>query len=205
MGKANPTSTKNADGGILGASLKPLFDLKVSTVYGEDGKILEIGGLDGLEGLDQVGMGREQIEMMVRSSSQLVPGKEVEPGETWKASMELPMAPLAKDPAIMEFELTFEGMQEKGGKNLAHITLTGKVAVGEAAEGQAPIQLRSKSITGEMFFDVELGQPRESSMKMELEMGVPENIPLEEGAPGKFPMSVLSTQKLLSVGDAKKE
>ena len=72
------------------------------------------------------------------------------------------------------------------------------------AGAEAPLQMSSKLVKGEIFFDVELGQPRESRMEMELEMGVPANVPLAEGAPGKMPMSILTTQKLLSVGDAGK-
>jgi hypothetical protein len=197
-------SDKNPEGGVLGASLKPLFDLEVRTIYDKQGKIVEIAGLDDLAGLDQVGMGKEQLEMMVRESSEMLPGREVKPGETWKAEMDLPLAPLSDQPAAMAFELTFVGMVERGGKQLAHITLAGKVSMDAEAGVEAPLQMSSKLVKGEIFFDVELGQPRESRMEMELEMGVPANVPLAEGAPGKMPMSILTTQKLLSVGDAGK-
>ena len=198
-------SEKDPGGGVLGASLKPLFELKVRTVYDKQGKIVEIGGLDDLAGLEQVGMGKEQLEMMVREASAMLPGKDVKPGETWKATMDLPLAPLSEKPAVMDFDLKFEGMVEKGGKALAHITLGGKVSMDAEEGAEAPLQMQSKSVKGEIYFDVELGQPRESRMEMELEMGVPANIPLAEGAPGKMPMSILTTQKLLSVGNAKKE
>ena len=198
-------SKKNPEGGVLGASFKPILDLKARAIYDKDGEIVEISGLDGLVGLDQVGSGAEQIEMMMREASQLMPGKDVAVGESWKSMVEFPMAPLAKEPATMVFDLKLEAMEEKDGKELARISLTGRIENQQENGAEAPLQLRSKSISGEILFDAELGQPRESGMKMELEMGVPEDVPLAEGAPGKIPMTIVTSQKLLSVENVEKE
>ena len=189
-------------GGMLGQAVKPLFEAEVSAIYDKDGKVVEVGGLEGLEGMEQLGMGKQELDQMVRQTSLLLPDGEVEPGDTWQAEMDLPLGQLSKEPATMCFELKFEGMEKKGEEMLAKISIGGTVKMEVDGEGEAPLSLEAKNVSGVMLFDVALGQPRETRMQMELEMGVPEGVPVAEDAPGKLPISLLSTQKLLSIGDA---
>ena len=73
----------------------------------------------------------------------------------------------------------------------------GREAVEEG--GESVLNVEAKSVSGEMLFDIELGQPLELRTVLDLEMVVPG--PVEAGAPGKMPMKTLSVQKLLKVED----
>lgn len=190
-------STQKDGGGAFDAMLKPLLNLKANVIYDKDGKVLEVTGLDDLQGLDQVGMGKKEIEQMARQASLLLPGRKVKQGEQWTAELNLPLGQLSKEPATLKMQMTFEGMEKKDGKNLAKIAMTGGVNLGEGDE--LPFDLTSKKIEGTMLFDVDLGQPRETMMEMEMELGLPEGTPVEEGALEKMPMTVKSVQTLKSV------
>jgi hypothetical protein len=148
-------------------------------------------------------MGKEELDQMARQSSLLLPGKDVAPGATWNAEMSMPLGELSKEPAIMVFEVKVEGMTEKDGRKLAKLSMDGKIKMPAEGEEAPPVVMTAKKIEGTMLFDVALGQPVETKMDMELEIGLPEGVPVEEGAPGTMPMKIQSTQKLKSVGEAK--
>jgi len=190
-------------GGQMSAMLKPLLELKASVIYNEKGEVLEVKGLDDLEGMGQLGMGKEELDQMARQSSLLLPGKDVAPGATWSAEISVPLGELSKEPATMVLEMKFEEMIEKDGRKLAKLSMAGKIKKPAEGEGAPPVVMKSKKIEGSMLFDVELGQPVETKMEMELEIGLPEGVPVEEGAPGTMPMKIQSIQKLKSVGEAK--
>ena len=195
--------SEEGGGGPMAETLKPLLNLKASIIYDAKGQVLEVKGLEDLEGMDQLGMGKEELDQMARQASMLLPGKDVAPGDTWSAELSMPLGELSKTPATMVFEAKFDGMTEKEGRKLAKISLSGSIKAPAAGEEAPPVVMKSKKIEGTMLFDVELGQPVETKMDMELEMGLPEGVPVEEGAPGTMPMKIQSIQKLKSVGEAK--
>ena len=196
-------STAEDGGGPAAAMMAPVLEMEASVIYDEEGEVVAVKGLDGLQGMEQLGMGKDTLEQMMTQASLLMPGGDMKPGDEWERKIEMPLGQLSKVPAVSTFKLKFEGMEEREGKQLAMISVGGSVSMGGEGEEAPPISLESKKMEGVMFFDAELGQLVESKMEMDLEMGLPAGVPVAEDAPEKFPMSVVTLQKLKSVEEVK--
>ncbi len=189
-------------GGLLGTVLKPLTETKFAAIYGEDGSLVGTEGLDDLQGAGQMGMGKEELEAMARQSVDLLPGKNVEVGETWNTDVDLPMGELGGKVTI-RYVLKLEEILEEKGRKIARVSMMGTTKEGKAENKEEILRTEVKEATGTMLFDVELGQPLEIASTVVLETGLPAGIPQAPGAPGKMPLKTVSVQKLVSVEDFK--
>lgn len=185
-------------GGILGPLLQPLADAKYDAIYNKDGTLLEMKGLDQVQAPGQMGIGKAELEAMARQSSKFLPKQDVKPGDTWQSDMELPMGALGGDLSI-KYSFKLEAIEERKGRAIAKVSITGTMNDALEESGESVLNVEAKSVSGEMLFDIELGQPLELRTILDLEMVVPG--PVEAGAPGKMPMKTLSVQKLLKVED----
>jgi hypothetical protein len=186
------------NGGILGPMLQPLKDAKYASIFDADGKLIELEGLDEIQAPGQMGFGKGELEAMAKQSAELMPGKDVSPGDSWDAEVKLPLGGLGNDLSLM-YTLKLEGIEEIDGKSIARISITGRMKEGDEDVEQGALAVEAKKITGLMLFDIELGQPTEMSTTVELEMALPAGVPVEEGAPGKMPVSSTTVQKLIKV------
>ncbi len=204
------SSDPSKGGGLLGTVLKPMTETKFAAIYDKKGKVVGTEGLDKVQGADQLGMGKEELEAMARQSSEFLPGKDVKPGDTWKSEVELPMGELGTKVTI-DYTLKLENIVEQEGRKVARISLAGKMKAPEAGESSGPppaepvLKTQVKEATGMMLFDIDLGQPLELSTTTFLETGLPAGIPQAEGAPGKMPIKSVAVQKLVAVEDLKGE
>lgn len=192
-------SANPGQGGLLDQVLQPLVDTKYAAVYGENGELLELQGMDKVQGAGQLGLGKDEIEAMARQSVKFVPNKNVEVGDTWDAEIDVPMGALGTDLTLV-YTFKLEAVEDKDGKQIARVSMTGK-AKEKAAEEGAVLNVVAKNVTGTMFFDVKLGQPVEMQTTLDLEMGLPAGVPQAEGAPGKMPVKSHSVQKLVKIED----
>lgn len=187
-------------GGVFAEMFKPLLQIKYDSIYDPAGKLLAIEGLDKAQGAAQLGMGKEEIEAMSRQSGQFMPKKPVEVGDSWKADIEVPMAQFGGSLKLV-YTLKLESLEEKEGRQIAKISLVGKMKDEIKEGGEAVLAVEAKKATGEMLFDVELGQPIQTTTTLDMVMGLPAGVPQEPGAPGKMPMKTTSVQKLVKMID----
>jgi len=198
------SSDPSKGGGLLGTVLKPMTEIKFAAIYDKKGKVVGTEGLDEVQGADQLGMGKEELEAMARQSSEFLPGRDVKPGDTWKSEVDLPMGELGGKVTI-DYTLKLENIVEQEGRKVARVSLSGKTKAAEEKEGEELLKTEVKEATGMMLFDIELGQPLEISTTTLLETGLPAGIPQAEGAPGKMPIKSVSVQRLVGVEDLKEE
>ena len=193
-------------GGLIGDALAPIAKAKFDTIYDKDGKVVEIKGLDEIQDAAQMGLGKGELEAMAKQSAALLPGKDVQPGDTWETKVDVPLGALGKD-AVLKYTCKLESVGDKDGKKVATISMTGEMKMDLNDGGEQLLTVEAKKITGTMIFDLALGQPVETKTSMKLEMGVPGGLPggaPGQGAPGKMPVEAVSVQTLASVEDLKK-
>ena len=189
-------------GGMLGTALKPLMETRFAAVYGKDGSLVATEGLDDLKGAGQMGMGKEELEAMARQSVDLLPGKNVEAGDSWETDVELPMGDLGGKVTI-RYVLKMEEIFEDKGRKVARVSMSGATKAAKDEKKDEILRTEVKEATGTMLFDIQLGQPLEVASTVVLETGLPAGIPQAPGAPGKMPIKVISVQKLVGVEDFK--
>lgn len=187
-------------GGIFADMFKPLLQIKYDSIYDPAGKLVSIEGLDKVQGAAQLGMGKAEIEAMSKQTGQFMPGKPVEVGDTWKAETEVPMEQFGGSLKLV-YTLKLESLEENEGREIAKISLVGKMKEEKKEGEETVLAIEAKKATGTMIFDVELGQPIETTTTLDLVMGLPAGVPQAPGAPGKMPMKTTSVQKLLKVID----
>ena len=185
-------------GGLIAAVLDPLAKAKFATIYSKDGKLLEMEGLESLQAASQFGFGKAELEAMTRQSAQFVPNRKVAVGETWKSEVSLPMGGLGGDLTLL-YTFTLDAIEEREGKKMARISLSGKMKEDAPGEEEKVLKAEARNISGQMLFDIALGQPAEITTSIDLEMAVPDAVPKAEGAPGKMPVKSKSVQRLLKV------
>jgi len=190
-------------GGPMGPMLKPLTEMEFVSIYSRAGRLLEIKGLEDFQGARQFGLGKEQLELMAKQTALLLPEKEVNPGDTWEAEMELPLGPLSEDPAVLKMRLKLAGVKEKGGRKVAEVSMTGDLDMNIKQKGEAVLSLKATRIEGAMDFDLELGQPVRTETTLDFEVRLPAGMNKQEGAPGKLPMKTFSVSRLKAVEDVK--
>lgn len=180
-------------GGPLSATMGPLLKAKTTVLLDAEGKITKVEA-PAIPGMEAVGMGKEEMELAARTAFDLFPNQEVAVGEKWSSKTRMPMGGLTSEPVALLYEMTFEKMVEEEGRQLAQVTLTGKI---ESEDEN--LVLNSKKIEGMILFDPKLGQARKVEITMNLEMGLPAGIEAEEGAPGVMPIQTSTTSRLVEV------
>ena len=127
------SSDPSKGGGLLGTVLKPLTETRFAAIYDKTGKVVGTEGLDEVQGADQLGMGKEELEAMARQSSEFLPGRDVKPGDTWNSEVDLPMGELGGKVTI-DYTLKLENIVEQEGRKVARVSLSGKMKVAEVPE-----------------------------------------------------------------------
>lgn len=184
--------------GLLGQVLQPLVETEFAAIYNENGEILKTEGLEAVQGAGQLGIGKAELDSMVRQVSSLLPGREVKAGDTWNADVKLPMGAVGAEVEIT-YTLKLEEILKQDGREMARISISGKAKPPEKDEdGEKVLDVVVSNAAGAMMFDVALGQPVESSTTVELEIGLP-GVPQAEGAPGRMPLKTVSVLKLIAV------
>ncbi len=173
--------------------LKPLMDAETIMTLDLEGKVLSVEAPE-IPGMENMGMGKEEMEQSVRELSELMANKVVTQGESWTALSQLPTGGMTKEPVSVKYTMTFIGMSEKEGRELAKVKIAGSIQ-----SEDENLKVTSKELSGMLFFDPEIGQPREMTITMDLEIGLPEGAIIAEGAAGKMPMKMKTVSKLVEI------
>jgi len=191
-GMAMSFDSENPEGALAGM-FKPLLDAESTTLYSNEGEILKIE-TPAVAGMENLGMGKDELEQSIRELSNMMPNRVIQVGESWTSKSQLSMGGITKDPVEVVYTLNFESLEEREGVEVAKVQIKGKIE-----DGDDNIQVTSKKLEGVMYFDGELGQPREWTVEMNLKIGLPEGVPVAGGAKGDMEMDVISTSKLIAV------
>ncbi|MGJ8723515.1 MAG: DUF6263 family protein [Roseibacillus sp.] len=179
--------------GPLAMMFGPLMEAETTMNLGPDGKVISIKA-QAVPGMEAMGMGKEEMTQAAREMTDMMANKTVAEGASWTTTSKLPTGGMTEKPVTINYTMTFDSMVEKEEHRLAKILIVGKVD-----EGDGNLQVTSKELTGEMLFDPKIGQPREMTMIVDLEIGLPEGAEVAEGAPGKMPMRTETVSKLKGV------
>ena len=179
--------------GLLAATMGPIMKAESTMNLGPDGQVISIEA-EAVPGMEAIGLGEDGIKQAAREVADLMPNKVVAEGESWTATSKLPLEGMTAEPVVIQYTLTFDSLVEREGRSLAKILIEGKIEGGDEN-----LQVVSKELTGEMLFDPEIGQPREMSKLIDLEIGLPDGVAMAEGAPGKMPMRTEMKSKLKEI------
>lgn len=182
-------SQEGGGNAMVDGMFKPLMQTKVKTIYGVDGKILAIEGLDQLKLNEAAGLSKESIEQMAKQASMMLPNKEVKVGETWKSSMDMPMGKGAV--GKIEYNMKLDSVTG----NIAKVTFTGTMNGEIGAEGMK-MKMEAKKIEGTYDFDTEMGQIKKMDMDMDFSMSTAEEGGMKMEAQTKTSMKLTDTQKV---------
>lgn len=178
--------------GPMAAMFGSLMDAKTTLVIDEKGKLVSVKA-DAIPGMENMGMGPEEMEQAAREMSDMMPNKAVAVGDSWKSTTTMPMGGIT-EPVSINYVMTFQEMTELEGSKVAKVDIKGEV---NADDGN--LQVTSKELKGHMLFDPKIGQPREYHMIVDLEIGLPEGEDVAEGAPGKIPMRTETVTRLKEI------
>ena len=186
--------SKNPEG-QLAMMIGPMMEAKTTMNLGPDGEVISVEA-EAVAGMEAVGMGEEEMKQSARELTDMMANKKVAEGESWTSTSKLPTGGLTAKPVTIHYTMTFDSMVEKDGRKLAKVLIDGKID-----EGDGNLHVTSKELSGEMLFDPEVGQPREMTTVVDLEIGLPEGAEKAEGAPGKMPMRIETSSTLKSDGN----
>ena len=172
--------------GLLAATLGSLTDAETTMIIGADGKVISVKSNE-VPGMEVLGMGENEMKQAAREIADLMPNKALKVGESWQASSKLPLTGISNEPATITYDMTFDSVVEKEGRQLAKIVIVGKVD-----EDDGNLRVTSKEIGGEMLFDPEIGQPRESKLVLSIEVGLPAGEESVEGEAKRIPMKTVT-------------
>ena len=179
--------------GPMAAMIAPMMNAKSTMTLGADGEVISIVA-DVAPGMENMGMGEDEIKQSAREVSDLMANKVVAEGESWKATSTLPLGGMTAEPVSISYTMTFDSMIEKDGHELAKVLVEGVID-----EDDGNLKVTSKDLSGEILFDPAIGQPREMTMVIDLEIGVPDGVSVQEGAGGKMPMRMETSSKLKAI------
>ncbi len=188
MGKMSFDSTKNAgkDANPLAEMMKKFAGAKVKYVLGADGQVKSVEGFKELVGgaaAENSPFGKmfseENLKQMCSQSfTEGLPEKAVKKGDEWSSKTELPMGDMMT--MSVEMKYTFKGFEELDTHRCAVLESTGTIT-GKPGKAENPMgmkmSIKEGKASGKIWFDVELGMPRKSTvnhtMKMEMSMMPP--------------------------------
>ena len=148
-------------------------------------------------------------QMMKQGALQALPGKPVQPGDSWPYSTTVELPQMGR--VAVKGNYTFKGMKEHGGVPCAEIATAGEITLDMARAdagsptGAALAQLGMKAeggtLKGTVWFDPKLGFAREAQLTQEMNMTMKN--PTDPTATLKVPIKQEITTTLTKVEDVK--
>ncbi len=189
----NYDSTKPNPENPMDKAMAPLLKLKFKTLYGKDGKFIELKDFDEKLLTPEMGLTKDSLESVMKQQSQMIPHREVKVGEIWEANLIAPMQGF-EDGLSCNYDFKLSSVKEVEGKQIARIDFTADMEKVKVKKNGIDMVLSAKNIEGHFLFDVKEGQFTESKaffdmvvelkdmeMMMQMNMKVEfDNSPLKE-------------------------
>lgn len=184
----NPETLKGPQAEII----KQMLDIKVTALYDEKGQVVEVRQPEGGGDMVNQFMDADTLKQMMKTANDYLPAKPVGVGESWEATTKMPMKQLGGDIKIT-MKMKLEKLGEADGKKLAEISYTGAMTMDG---GNGLIGVEAKKFTGDIVYDLGLGQMTKVTTDMDMAITAP-------GAPAAMPISAKTVIALTDVVDAK--
>lgn len=150
----------------LVAEMEKVMKMQFTAVYDKTGKFVKVEDIPA-ELQNVQGMDKKTLEANLRQQSVLLPNKEVNVGETWKAKVASPIPGMGKD-LNMTFDVKFDRLVKEGGRKIAKLSFTGVMEKTEVVEQGQKMTIEAKGLSGTIDFDVNLGQIYKSVLNTNL-------------------------------------
>ena len=154
-------STKPNPESPMDKAMAPLLELKFKTLYGKDGKFIELKDFDEKLLKPEMGLTKDSLESVMKQQSQMIPHREVKVGEIWKATLIAPMQGF-EDGLSCNYDFKLSSVKEVEGKQIARIDFTADMDKVKVKQKGIDMVLSAKNIEGYYLFDVKGGQFTES-------------------------------------------
>lgn len=206
----DPLNLSKTIGATVGQELKVVFNDKdeIASVENYDEFIKHFSAA-ATPGFDPAKMfSKESLtEMMKQGALRAMPGKPVAVGDSWDFSNQIDLPQLGK--VAVKGSYTLKSVGDHDGVRCAEIQMDGKVAMdisGAKDDAASPVsQLGMKvtdgTIQGPVWFDLQLGFPRESQLVQEVTISMKN--PADPSATIEMPMKQNISMKLTKVEDVK--
>jgi hypothetical protein len=158
--KPNPESP-------MDKAMAPLLELKFKTLYGKDGKFIELKDFDGEQLPPKMGLTEDTLESMMKQQSEMIPHREVKVGEIWEANLRVPMQGF-EEGLSCNYDFKLASVTEIDGKQIARIEFAADMDKAKVKQNGIDMVLSAKSISGHYLFDVKEGQFTESAASFDM-------------------------------------
>jgi hypothetical protein len=138
-------------------AMAPLLELKFKTLYGKDGKFIELKDFDEKQLKPELGLSKDSLESMMQQQSQMIPNREVKVGEIWEANLMVPMQGF-EDGLSCNYDFKLASVKEVDGKKIARIDFAADMEKAKVKQNGIDMLLSAKNISGHFLFDVNEGQ-----------------------------------------------
>ncbi|MGI9239939.1 MAG: hypothetical protein ACR2RV_04015 [Verrucomicrobiales bacterium] len=138
---------------------KGMLAITTAAIYGEDEVFKSFEGNASDEG---------SRNMMQKLTDLGFPDKPVGPGDSWKHKIETDMGQLGR--VTYDLDYKFTKMATLDGAKCAQLAISGSMATVPGVAANEGFDLKSRKLSGTMFFDPELGAVRKFEIKSELDL-----------------------------------
>jgi hypothetical protein len=192
---------------LVGAKLRLFMDAsnEVWKVEGAEDLANRLSG-----GKDPLGVMRslfneDYFKQQVMSQNKALPGKPVQPGDTWPVQQEMTLGELGA--MTMDFTYTFKSWERRNEHNCARLeyegTMSGKLGLGTKGTG-VKMSFENSKCSGESFFDLESGRFVDGTMNQDMTMLLTAPSPQRRGGPAA-PATIMITNIMSQVVTFKME
>ncbi len=180
-------STKPNPDSPLDKAMAPLLELKFKTLFGRDGKFIELKDFDEKLLKPEMGLTKDSLESIIKQQSLMIPHREVKVGEIWKATLLTPMKGF-EGGLSCNYDFKLVSLKEVEGKQIARIEFIADMDKVKVKQNGVDMVMSAKSIDGYYLFDVKDGQFTESKVFFDMvaevqgvEMMMQMNMTIESG------------------------
>ncbi len=154
-------STKPDQDNPMDSVMAPLLELKFKSLYGKDGKFIELKNFDEEMLTPDMGLTRESLESVMKQQAEMIPNREVKVGETWNSTLITPMQGF-EGVFSCNYDFKLVSVKKVNGRQIAKIQYTADMKNVKVKQKGMDMMLSAKNIDGYYLFDVKDGQFTES-------------------------------------------
>lgn len=199
---AYDSAEPGAENTMLGQQLGSLQDMDFVMILDKDDNVVEIQGLDELQGAGQQMFSAEQFKDMINPAMRLgIPPGGVAKGEEWDNKFDMDLGAQVGKMA-MDFKVKYVRDEEVGGVNCAVLEFTAdmEMDIKAGAQGvQMQMKLEDSEVKGDMKLDKNLRFFRGGLIDMSMTMNMTN--PVDPNQSLKLPMTMKQNFTLTEVKD----
>lgn len=138
-------------------AMGPMLNLNFKTLYGKDGKFLEIKDFNEKLLIPEIGFTKASLENMMKQASKMIPDGEVEVGAIWASVIKVPMQGF-ENGFSCNYDFKLASLKEVEGRQVARIEFSADMEKVKVKQHGMDLLMSAKNIEGYYLFDVKEGQ-----------------------------------------------